>query len=182
MTWTVIPTAVTGDIWTAGAQNTYVKDNLDTLFPYNTRCEIAYSGSSLSLSNASLSNLFTFLGSNFSNTAIRFLPLIYQRQYISSSTQWYQFIASTVTPTYSNAFPTSAVICCGEFYTDTSGGFTATLPYSYSKLPFIMVNSMSTIHLNSYAGGSISTITPTTLSIQAFPSTTSYGVWMTIGE
>jgi len=42
MTYSPVPTVVTGDTWTASQHNTYIRDNFAALHPYTARGDIAY--------------------------------------------------------------------------------------------------------------------------------------------
>jgi len=42
MSYSPVPTVVTGDTWTASQHNTYIRDNFAALHPYTTRGDIAY--------------------------------------------------------------------------------------------------------------------------------------------
>jgi len=42
MTYSPVPTVVTGDTWTAAQHNTYIRDNFAALHPYTARGDIAY--------------------------------------------------------------------------------------------------------------------------------------------
>lgn len=50
MTYQTVPTVVTGDMWTAAQNNTYIRDNFSALWPYTAAGDMAYASSSSTLS------------------------------------------------------------------------------------------------------------------------------------
>ncbi len=49
MTYQVVPTVATGDIWSAANHNTYLRDNLAALWPYTTAGDVVYASSASAL-------------------------------------------------------------------------------------------------------------------------------------
>lgn len=138
MAWSTHPTIVTGQAWTATDQNTYVKGNLDTLFPYNGTNQVAYSTSSTSLTKATASAAMQVLRSNSTNSALEFsiYPVVYKRQ--GSSTQWWTSTGSTVTTNYT---PATSYIQVGSV---EIGGLTrVTFPVAFSIPPIVFVYNMT---------------------------------------
>lgn len=49
MAYSVVPTVVTGDSWSAAQHNTYIRDNFTALWPYTTKGDIAYAATTTTL-------------------------------------------------------------------------------------------------------------------------------------
>lgn len=136
MAWNAHPTVVTGQTWSASDQNTYVKGNLDTLFPYTAALQVAYSTSTASLNKATSSAAFLVLRSNSANTAIEFGGVVATRQG-SSATNWWTVSTSTTYTT--NYTPATAIMQCGMSYV-SSGTHVITFPQSFSAIPLVFVS------------------------------------------
>lgn len=54
MSYTAHPTVVTGQTWSAANQNTYVKGNLDALWPFTTAGDLAYANAANTLARLAL--------------------------------------------------------------------------------------------------------------------------------
>jgi hypothetical protein len=130
MSWNTHPTVVVGQTWSASDENTYVKGNLDTLFPYTAAQQVAYSTSSTTLSKATTSAALQVLRSNVTNTAIEFGSLIYNYQNASTA-------GST------NTTLTNHIMQCGTYsYGATSTSMvyvTVTFPKVFSTSPLVFV-------------------------------------------
>jgi hypothetical protein len=134
MPWNVHPTVVTGQTWSAADENTYVKGNLDTLFPYSAGMQVAYSTSTVSLNKATTSAKLQVLRSNITNTAIEFGSLVYRTQNASTA-------GSTDTT------PASTIIQCGTYTIGGTAGSTVsvTFPTSFSNIPFLYLQPVATL-------------------------------------
>lgn len=136
MSWSTHPTIITGQSWTATDQNTYVKGNLDTLFPYTTSLQIAYSTSTSSLSYTEESGQFFLAGSNVTNTAITSFayPMIYRIQCPSTSS----WISTSTSTSINNYTPSNSYIQTGSLQT-TGPSQVITFPVAFSKKPIVFV-------------------------------------------
>ena len=61
MSYTPVPTVVTGDLWTAANHNTYVKDNLAALWPYSAAGDLAVASSASTLARLAKGNDYDIL-------------------------------------------------------------------------------------------------------------------------
>lgn len=50
MAYSIVPTVITGDSWSASQHNTYIKNNFTALWPFTTKGDIAYCNTSTTLS------------------------------------------------------------------------------------------------------------------------------------
>jgi len=143
MAWSTHPTVVTGQSWTTSDQNTYVKGNLDTLFPYADTdpysLQVSYSESTAILEKASCTNKYFYLGVNSSNI-IGFISLVSNR--LGQSTNWGTSISTSGGSNYTSE---SVMIQCGVCLVGAFGSGTETqnivFPYSYSIPPMIFLQS-----------------------------------------
>ena len=127
MTWNAHPTISTGSTFTAANWNTYVKGNLDTLFPYTAGQQVSYSTSTDSLNKATSVGLMSVLLANSGNTAIEFGSIVYARQ-VKTST-------GTVNTTGSNTVMQHGYYDFGS--TDSSS--TITFPTPFTSVPTLLV-------------------------------------------
>lgn len=134
MAWSTHPTVVVGQTWSASDENTYVKGNLDTLWPYTAALQVAYSTSTTSLAVATSTAALQVLRCNSSGTALEFgnVPVIYRRQ--SQSTDWFSTSTST---TVSNYTPTSSVIQAGSLYDASGSTRSVTFPVVFTTKPMV---------------------------------------------
>lgn len=167
MTYTTHPTVVTGQTWAASDQNTYVKDNLDELFPYTAALQIAYSTSTATLAAATSTAALLVVRSNSANTAIEFgaVPTIYKRQGSTSTTDWYTNTSTSNT----NHTPATPIIQVGCSYS-TSTAASVTFPTAYSGKPIVFAVNLPITSVSSTGFICASTSAPVFVS------------WMAIGD
>lgn len=146
MSWSIHPTIVTGQAWATSDQNTYVKGNLDTLFPYTAAQQISYSTSTASLNKATSSAAMLVLNSNSTNSALEFsyLSSIYRRQGYYS-TQWLSAGGSMSGSTIFNYTSTNSMTLCGSNTIAPSTGvnpllLSVTFPVNFKYQPIIFYN------------------------------------------
>lgn len=173
MTWNTPPAVSTGGTWRASDQNTYVKDNLEELFPYTSGMQVAYSTSSTTLAKSNTGAALQVLMANAANTEINFTPIIYARQGNSTS-NWFS-TASTSTA-LTNYTPVSPFIQCGATYVPASSTVTVVFPIAYTNIPVIVFGAD--------AGGNLfiaNTITSTGFKIIG-TSGADFASWIAMGE
>jgi len=177
MAWTTHPTVVVGQTWSASDQNTYVKGNLDTLWPYTAAQQVAYSTSTTTVNKASAGSAYAFLRSNLDNTSIEFGSIVVKRVG-NSSASWSSGAVSTSNSTYT---PTNTLIQAGAVITSTAFTATVTFPITYLIPPLVFINYAST------GGGGF--VYPSAISTASFTlndaGSTVSGVtctWISLGE
>lgn len=181
MAWSTHPSVVTGQTWSASDENTYVKGNLDTLWPYTAALQVAYSTSATTLNKATASAALSVLRSNSDNTAIEFgaLPVIYRRQGFDT-TNWF---ATSTSTTLTNYTPSTSVIQTG-CYSGTDR--TITFPSAFSGKPIILAAPIGSAVYLSVISTAISTASFVFYVSTAFgvaASTASFNiVWLAIGS
>lgn len=176
MAWNTHPTVNDGDGWSASDQNTYVKGNLDTLFPYSAAQQVAYSTSTTSLNKATAAAAGVFLRSNINNTAIEFGAMVYKRQ--GNSTNWFSTSTSTSLTNYT---PANSIFQSGNFSISTGSTYTVTYPQVYTVPPlvFIQVRGDSLAY---FSVSSISTASFNVIGSTSAPSYPEFISWFSVGE
>jgi hypothetical protein len=188
MAYTPHPTVTVGQVWHDTDQNTYVKGNLDALFPYANALEVSYSTSTASLNKARALAALNFLQSNLTNTSIDFSGLFYARQG-NSTVNWFSTSTSTTLANYTSL--NSVKFQCGTYnwtgLSGFSGGGNVIFPSAYTNIPTVIVASISTFSPVTGLGmtPTIYSITSTNFWVQVFPASTTTGinnmVWMSFG-
>jgi hypothetical protein len=162
MTWNVHPTLATGSTFTAADQNTYVKGNLDILFPYSAGMQVAYSTSTVSLNKATSAGVLSVLRSNSANTAIEFGSMpIYARQ------------TKTSTGTI-NSNATNTIIQYGFFTYSFSSDASISFPVPFISLPILMLTCVY--------GPQATYTSLTSTGFLAYPFFGSATKWIAVGE
>lgn len=176
MAFTAHPTVVSGQTWTAANQNTYVKGNLDTLFPYTGASQIICSTLTSAISLLSPSTSLQFLR-GITSVSLEFGSLIYKRQGRSSA-NWF---SNSSAGSYTDYTPNAVIFQAGEIVMTSTAGVTLTFPKTYSKVPIIFMTPYSSFD------GLHCTAIPSTIGATIYPNnTTTFGVWtamwLAIGE
>ena len=84
MSYSVLPTVATGDLWTAANHNTYIKDNLAALWPYSAAGDIAVASSASALARLAKGNNYDIL--SVISGALSYKPLSDLIQFQTSDT------------------------------------------------------------------------------------------------
>jgi hypothetical protein len=177
MAWNAHPTLATGSTFTAAAQNTYVKGNLDTLFPYTAANQIAYSGSSTTLTTINLGAALSVLRANSTNSALEFgkVKVIYRRQGYSA-TNWATTPTSTSTAgTLANYTPTNSIIQAGATRGQT---ITFPVPFLYAPIVFVFQADYGVAYTNAIGNLTSSSTAVGISELDAFGML----YWIAIGE
>jgi hypothetical protein len=177
MPWNVHPTVVTGQTWSAADENTYVKGNLDTLFPYTAGMQIAYSTSTSSLNKATSTAALLVVRSNSSNTAVEFgvPPVTYRRQGYST-TSWVTTSTSYSPTTYT---PIDTIIQTGAVFLASSTG-SIIFPSAFSAPPLVIAQMANN---TAYIAGYVNTITSTGFVFSSESTLSSRQIyWVAIGQ
>jgi len=170
MAWTTHPTVVMGQTWTAADHNTYVKGNLDTLFPYTAANQVAYTNSTTTLATVTSSVSAQFLRTKNASADIEFGSLIYQRQG-NSTAAWFSVSTSTTLTNYDS---TRTIIQCGTLYIPSGSTVTATFPTSYTKAPLIFISRANT--------STVVSVSSTTTATFVNSGGSGPCMWFSIGE
>lgn len=185
MAWSAHPTITTGQAWTATDQNTYVKGNLDTLFPYTAGLQISYSTSTTALNKLTSTAAYQVVRANTGATSISFVApaMIYMRQGYSTAA-WCLQSTSTATTNYqvSNAYIQTGTFMTGSAATEVI------FPTAFSKPPIVFT----------YKPAALYPSTEHIIYLYTFPTSTSFYVqfsgsiggfspntninWLAIGE
>lgn len=186
MTYSVHPTVAVGQLWSAAEQNTYVKDNLITLFPYTAAQQVVYSTSSATLAAATSAKM-QVLRINSGATAAEFAGIIRARQGYGSTNWSFSTWNTAPLTTATDYTPANSIIQCGSFVDagDETPRSPITFPIAFSKIPIVYHTwwlwSSSTYM---YSGG-VYEVTPTTVSLRVYaatPATKNWHTWIAIGE
>lgn len=150
MAWNTHPTVVVGQTWSASDENTYVKGNLDTLFPYTAANQLAYSNSTNSLATISSTAAFLVVRSNSANSGIEFgMPPIIRKRQGQSTTNWLSTTVSTLSN--QNITPLTSAVQTG--YAQIASGSTITFPVTFAYNPIIICQILSSDTVYGYPSG-----------------------------
>lgn len=94
-TKSTVPTVANGDSWSAAQHNTYVRDNIDALWPYTTAGDLGYATASNQLGRLALGAAYKVLRSNAGGTAPEYgqAPFVVASLYNSTG---YSYSSGTV--------------------------------------------------------------------------------------
>jgi hypothetical protein len=185
MAWTTIPTAVTGQTWSANDENTFVKDNLNELFPAQLY-SFSYSDSTNTLAETTYRGRYAVLFRSSTGAGIGPLGVVTARSNYStlggSSAWWYYSTSTSGSTGFTGAFPTGGFIQCGNFYSNGLGA-TITFPRAFSAPPFVYLSVLGGSTTNPWIDiRSTANITSSNFACDIGSTSNLFVSWLAIGD